>query len=164
MSIREATTEDVQKIKRVAAEAWHAAHDDIIGESAVDDFLSNHYNDDDIKSGISAQNTLYYVAEDDTEGVVGFVAGGPWRDSDTTYVIGAIYVLPAHWGKGFGSSLIERFEGVVKTRGGAQVRLVVMAENEVAINFYESAGYERTDDHYADSLNVNGYVYTKDLK
>lgn len=163
MSIRQATTEDVGKIKRVAEEAWHAAHDDIIGEPAVEEFLSTHYTDDDITAGITTQNTLYYVAEDDTDGVIGFVTGGPWRESDTTYVIGAIYVFSTYWGRGFGSRLFQRFETEVKTRGGERVRLVVMAENEVAINFYESIGYERTEDQYDDDLTVHGCVYTKDL-
>lgn len=164
MVVRQATTEDVHAIQRVAEDAWHAAHDDIIGKTAVNEFLATHYNEEDILTGITNSDTLYYVVADHTEGVVGFVMGGPWQDSETTYVVGAIYIRPNNWGRGFGSRLLQRFEDEVRRQGGELVRLVVMAENDAAVNFYEAVGYERTDDHYDDDLDVHGYVYVKEVE
>lgn len=163
MAVREARPEDVQDIQRVAEESWHAAHDSIVGRAAVDEFLTSHYNEAEILSGVTDAETLYYVAEDDAEELVGFIAGGPWRDSETTYVVGALYVTPSRWRQGFGRRLLQRFETEVRTRGGKQVRLVVMAKNEDAVEFYESASYEHTDDNYDEELDVHGRVYVKDL-
>lgn len=164
MDVRQATAEDVREIQKVAQNAWHAAHDEIIGKSAVEDFLTRHYSREDILTGISDADAPYFVAEDDTGGIVGFITGGPWRDSETTFVVGAIYVLRTHWRRGVGGQLLERFEEEVKSRGGDQVRLVVMAKNDAAIDFYESVGYEQIDNRYDDDLDVRGRVYRREFE
>ena len=83
----------------MAEDAWHAAHDEIIGKTAVNGFLATQNNEEDVLTGITNSETLYYVVADQTEGVVGFVTGGPWQDSETTYVVGAIYILLTNWGR-----------------------------------------------------------------
>lgn len=38
-----------------------------------------------------------------------------------------------------------------------------MAENERAVNFYESAGYGREDEFYDDQIDTHGYTYAKPI-
>lgn len=163
VTVRSARKTDVTGVQAVARQSWHAAHDHIIGDMAVTDFLQNHYNDERLREIIVDPDGLFLVAEVNKSGIVGFTGAVPWRDSDRTFALGSLYVHPQYWREGIGSQLIDEIETEIQSLGGEYVRLVVMAENDVGIQFYESTGFDRTDDHYDDTLDVHGYVYTKEL-
>lgn len=59
--------------------------------------------------------------------------------------------------------MLERIENEASANGGDRLRLIVMADDERAIHFYEATGFERVGDHYDERLGVRGYVYAKEL-
>jgi ribosomal protein S18 acetylase RimI-like enzyme len=157
MQIREASPEDAEAVVRVAEAAWHDAHDDIVGADAVEEFLAEYYDPADLRERYRNGDSTTFVATEGGE-VVGYATGLPVDDA---YSLGSIYVLPDRQGDGIGSALLEQVEQEARASVFDTLRLVVMADNEDAIGFYEARGFERAGDHYDSDLDVDGYVYEK---
>lgn len=158
MQIREATPEDAAAVRSVADAAWHDAHDPIVGEDAVEAFLAEYYDPDDLRERYRDADSATFVAEDDR--VVAYASGVP---SDDGYTLGSLYVHPDRQGEGIGSRLLARVEDAARDADYDAVDLVVVAENDDAIGFYESKGYERAGAHHDEVLDVDGYVYEKSI-
>lgn len=77
MNVRTATIDDIEGIQRVAAAAWHAAHDAIVGEDAVDEFLADYYDVGSVAGRVADAGIVFYVAED--QRVVGFATARPYH-------------------------------------------------------------------------------------
>jgi GNAT superfamily N-acetyltransferase len=79
--------------------------------------------------------------------VVGFVGFDRSRDANTRSTVGeiwAIYVSPAHWGKGAGLALWDGARDGLKDEGCTQVTIWVLLRNERALQFCEhAAGFKR---------------------
>ncbi|MFB6071365.1 MAG: N-acetyltransferase family protein [Halobacterium sp.] len=157
MHVRRATPDDARDVRRVAELAWHDAHDDIVGADAVDEFLEEYYDPVDLRERYRSGDSVTFVVEDDGS-VVGYASGVPSGDC---YTLGSLYVRPGRQGAGVGSLLLGHVENVARAEGFDAVDLVVMADNDDAIGFYEAKGFEHVDDHYDADLEVDGYVYEK---
>ncbi|GKZ12356.1 GNAT family N-acetyltransferase [Haladaptatus sp. T7] len=162
IEIRSAEPRDTEEIRHVAERAWHSAHAPIIGTEATDDFLERYYDAETFRSLIETEASILDVAVDGDTGVVGFVGANPVEGS-TTFDLGRIYVLPGRWREGIGGRLLAHVERTVERRGGERIQLGVMAENERAIAFYESAGYRRDEKFYDERVDTAGYMYVKEV-
>ncbi|KZN23882.1 acetyltransferase [Haladaptatus sp. R4] len=171
IDVRPATREDTDGIQHVAERAWHSAHAPIIGAETTDEFLERYYDAATFRSLFEDDDSILGVAVEDgktgkekTEAaVVGFVGASPTDGDSATFDLGRIYVLPSRWREGIGDRLLSHAERTVADRGGERIRLGVMAENERAIEFYESAGYRRDEKFYDERIDTSGYVYVKEL-
>lgn len=159
MQVREARPDDADAVRRVADVTWHDAHDDLVGQDAVELFLGKYYDPADLRKRYESGDSTTFVAVVDGT-VVGYASGIP---EDDAYTLGSIYVHPDHQDDGVGSALLARVEDTGTAAGYETLRLVVMAANEGSVAFYESRGFERTGDHYDELLDVDGYVYEKPL-
>jgi GNAT superfamily N-acetyltransferase len=56
-----------------------------------------------------------------------------------------LYVVPAHWGTGIGSALLERGLERMRQRGARQAKLWTLEGNERGRRFYERRGWTLTD-------------------
>lgn len=73
--------------------------------------------------------------------VVGVAIAGPARDEDLASDVtelGALYVLPPHWGNGIGRALLD---AVLARRPGPRQVLWVLEGNQRSCRFYESCGF-----------------------
>jgi ribosomal protein S18 acetylase RimI-like enzyme len=187
IQIRRGSPADIDALQRVASRAWHAAHEPIIGEEAVEEFLNDYYDAESFRAEIGDEDTVFAVAADgdggahDADGTrdsdsthdsatadgadspVGFVSARPTEDDPAVFDLGRIYVLPERWGEGIGRRLLSHAEETIADRGGERVRLGVMADNERAVAFYESADYERVGEFYDERIATQGYTYEKRL-
>lgn len=159
--VRRGMREDVPAVQRVARRAWHAAHDDIVGAATVDAFLQRYYTESRLDDAVTDSDRVFLVATVDGD-VVGFAEAGPTEDA-RTWSLARCYVDPNYWRGGVGTALLDTLESRLRERGGRRLRLVVMADNDDAIGFYESRGFRRVDDHYDEFLDVDGYVYATSL-
>jgi len=163
VELRPATRDDVEGIRRVAEDAWHAAHAPIIGEDATRAFLEEHYDPATLQAAVDDLARICDVAVAES-GVVGFVSGGPDERAPERFNLNRVYVHPDRWGEGIGRRLVTRFERTAARNGGDRITLGVMAENERAIRFYEAAGFERRREFYDESVRTTSFIYEKTLE
>ncbi|MFO7571714.1 MAG: GNAT family N-acetyltransferase [Gaiellaceae bacterium] len=83
-----------------------------------------------------------FVAEDDTQDLVGFLCGFlSQADPDEAY-IHFVGVSPEHRGEGIGRALYERFFDEVRAQGRSVVRCVTSPLNERSVAFHDAVGFE----------------------
>lgn len=144
-SVRPATPRDAKAIAEIHVATWKAAYKDIMPE----DHLSKITVEKRLaywKEAIEFSEPQLLVATDGDE-IVGFVGFDRSRDAGTKSTVGeiwALYVSPAHWGKGAGLALWDGAREGLKEEGCTQVTLWVLLRNERALRFYEqAAGFKR---------------------
>ena len=93
-----------------------------------------------------------------------------WRvsaeDADAT-ILHLLGVLPEYWGRGFGKTLLDYAEHLLKAKGQKALRLDVMEENLPARRLYEQNGFQEieTIKMYYESTGWSGFtMYEKDLR
>jgi ribosomal protein S18 acetylase RimI-like enzyme len=163
IEIRPAERSDIDGIQSVATRAWHSAHGPIIGTEAVEMFLHEYYDTASFESRIDHDPTILDVAVETRDDIVGYVLASPAEEDNTTFSLSHIYVAQNHQSEGIGRQLLDHTEQVVSQNGGERITLGVMAENDRAVNFYESAGYSRSDTFYDDRIDASGYTYINEL-
>ncbi|WP_254765843.1 GNAT family N-acetyltransferase [Salinilacihabitans rarus] len=161
--IRPATTDDAASIRDVARESWHAAYDAFLGEETVEETIDEWYARDQLRESIADDGARVFVAEGAST-LVGFVHAGPAREEPSVAHLVRLYVRPGMWGEGVGSALLERAETALREDGYDRLRLVVLADNEVGVSFYESRGFERIEARESGLReDLEEYVYEKGL-
>lgn len=154
-------TDDVMAVARVDASAWRAAYDGIVDDDVLarlDSKLSEERATERLEAWCDEPG-LFLVAESDGD-VVGY-ADFRWGESTKAFVrdgeagLKAIYVDPERWEAGVGTALLER--GLEELPDDLRrVRLETLADNEGARRFYESRGFEPTDETAAE---IGGETY-----
>jgi Acetyltransferases len=146
-------------VQAVARTAWYAAHEAIVGEENVEQFLTEYYSHDALTERLDADGPFLVADEPD---VVGFAVAGP-AEEPSTFVLDRIYVHPDRWGEGIGGRLLRTVERRAEDRDGERVRLGVIAENDRAVGFYEAAGYERVGEYNDERIGTTVYRYERRL-
>ena len=163
VSIRSATVDDAEAIQQVARDSWHAAYDAVIGADQVDETVDSWYGPERlVADDIEQPERLFFVATIDRE-VVAFAEAVPDEDDVQLAHLYRIYVVPAEWSRGIGSSLLDHIETHLDDQGFDRLHLSVMAENDVGVSFYESQGFHRVGTTDNDQLDVQQYEYRKQL-
>lgn len=163
-SIRKAELDDAGEVQTVSRASWHAVYDDILGEETVDSVIDEWYEIDGLRTAI--EETIFYVAERDGE-LVGFVNAGQNPEyGEETFELFRIYVLPEYWNRGIGGQLLEPVITDVTSGDGNRLRLSVLAENEVGVEFYESHDFDRLKEEEIefDGDTYEEYEYVKTLR
>ncbi|MFC7044516.1 GNAT family N-acetyltransferase [Halobacteriaceae archaeon GCM10025711] len=146
VGVRVAEPADARAIRRVAREAWHAAYDGILGASTVDEAVDEWYNPERLAESAATADHVFLVAAAGDD-VVGFTHGGPWQEEGSTAELYRLYVRPGYWGHGVGTRLLDAAGARLRERGYDRLRLVVFADNDVGVTFYETRGFERVAEH-----------------
>ena len=170
MRLRIASATDAGQIAEVHVRAWQAAYrgqvpDDYLDSLSID---QRHTSWSEILSESDPPSTAVFVIEDDDQGVVGFAAISPSRDSEstpTTGEVGAIYLLPEFWGAAYGWALLNRATESLREAAFSTATLWVLESNVRARSFYERAGWapdgeQKMDDRGTFSLHEVRYRRT----
>ncbi|SEH16284.1 Acetyltransferase (GNAT) family protein [Natronorubrum sediminis] len=179
--VRRATSDDVWAVHETARESWHAAYDEILGPTLVDEVVDDWYAIGDLESAITdaleRENATFLVVEpegterlepsdsgSDFDGdCLGFAHVVPWPEDRSVAYLARLYIRPDYWRAGAGSSLLERLEADLESSFD-RMRLSVLADNEIGISFYESAGFECVDVRSTDLADgLEECVYEKPL-
>ncbi|APX00036.1 N-acetyltransferase [Halobiforma lacisalsi AJ5] len=179
-AVRQATTDDAWTVHETARESWHAAYDDVLGSERVDEIVDEWYALGDLESSIEDANDrpdaqfLVAVPSDERrepandggiggEDCLGFAHVVPWPEDEAVGYLVRLYVTPDRWGEGIGTALLERLESEVREEFD-RLRLAVLADNEVGVSFYESAGFHRVETRETDLADgLEEHVYEKSL-
>ncbi|QCJ46434.1 GNAT family N-acetyltransferase [Haloprofundus sp. MHR1] len=160
--IREAVEADASSIQRVARRSWHDTYDSILGSETVTGCIDAWFDPQRLVSDdIRPASRPFAVAE--TGGnIVGFAECVP-ADTPESYVLYRLYVDPAHWRDGVGTKLLEQVEQQLREDGIERLNLSVLSENERAIAFYQTRGFEQVDTTYQEQFDAERYKYRKPL-
>ncbi|MEF8788696.1 MAG: GNAT family N-acetyltransferase [Haloarculaceae archaeon] len=140
-TVRPARAEEAAAVRAVGRAAWHAAYDPIHGPETVEELFDSWWTVEDLREGAEDPERVLLVAARDGD-VLGVADAGPDPEHEGAFVVARLYVHPDAWEEGLGTRLVdglrERLPGDV-----GRLRLVVLAENDVGVSFYESYGFER---------------------
>lgn len=150
-SIRPATPDDASAVRAVGRASWHAAYDDLLGSERVDETIDEWWDLPGLRRATGRDDDVFLVAvtpEAANGAVAGVAHAHPDRGEAGVYELGRIYVHPDWWGEGLGTALLD---GVRQRLPDAteRLRLVVLADNDVGVSFYESYGFERVESRVA---------------
>ena len=151
MHVRRARRDDAHAIAQVHAETWQQAYEHVFGTERLAT-VSVDARAEQWERILSAGQTDVFVAEDDDDGIVGFVSTGDSRDADAEVELYAIYVLPRAWGTEAGTALMRAAVAAMSARATGDAVLWVLEDNPRARRFYEREGWaldgERKEDEY----------------
>ena len=127
MPVRTATVEDALAVETIRIRGWQTAYRGIVPDSFLDSLVVDAERR---ATMIRSPEITTLVAGDP---VVGMAVFGPARNSYPAVELYALYVDPAAWRTGVGTSLLAACEGVSV--------LWVLADNERAQAFYRRHGF-----------------------
>lgn len=139
VSIREATTDDVKAIRRVAEASWEADYPNVMSRKTVDEGVHEWYSTDCISEAIYWSRSHMLMAERDGE-VVGFVHADLMADDGVGHVL-RLYFDPAHRRPGIGGDLLEAACWALFDEGADQIRATALASNEQVNDIYRKFGF-----------------------
>jgi GNAT superfamily N-acetyltransferase len=142
--VRVARSDDAAGIARVHVATWRHAYRDVLPAA----YLANLSVDERSATWAAAiaRDRPTVLVSEARDGIVGFSAVGPCRDTGSTaadHEIWAIYVAPEYWAAGVGRALWQASRALAVERGATRLSLWVFANNPRARRFYESVGMER---------------------
>lgn len=142
MPIRDATTDDIDAIQRVAHSSWEADYPDILSRESIREGVDDWYTEALIRDSIIWSQALMLVAERDGS-VVGF-AHATFEPDERTGTILRVYVDPDHRGAGIGSDLLTETRDRLFGQGVEHISAMVLAANDVGNEFYQAFSFEQT--------------------
>jgi ribosomal protein S18 acetylase RimI-like enzyme len=138
MIIREAHTEDLPIIEKLAHEIWWPTYQHYLSKEQITLMLQLNYSVESLQEQTKNNHTFLIL---ESEGnACGFLS---YSSSEThgLYKIHKIYIHPSTQGKGAGKFFISSLENLLKKQGANILELNVNRSNP-AKNFYLKMGFE----------------------
>lgn len=152
MIVREAELSDAFSIAKVNIDSWRNTYKGIIADEYLNNL--NYEKREQAMKNILINSTkdkkYVFVAEDNMDGVIGFVSCGKEREGDKNYKgeLYAIYILKSYQNKGIGKLLLNRAMDKLKENNLFPMIIWVLEENLQACNFYEQMNGRRYKEGY----------------
>jgi len=134
IEIRELFREDRESLRKLLSRITvFDAEDNALAMELVNIFLDDP----------AQKDYEFFVAADNSGGVIGFICFGPTPLTMGTYDLYWIGVDPAYAGQGLGTSLLKRFESAVSNKGGRLIVIETSSSQKYTITrrFYLKNGY-----------------------
>lgn len=140
MFVRTAGERDVEAVRALLVEAWHAAYDDIYGADRVTEITDDWHSVASLKRQLVAPHSEFLVADDGK--IIGGMAFASTGADGKTIMLHQLYVRPSHQGRGIGGMLLD--EIIDSFHDSERIRLEVEEANASAIAFYRVQGFVET--------------------
>ncbi|WP_018239440.1 GNAT family N-acetyltransferase [Ensifer sp. BR816] len=136
--VRTASERDLEKVRALLAETWHATYDTFYGAEKVEELTANWHSMNALRARLQRKNAEFVVADNGGEiAGMGFAAM-----SDTlkkTVILHQLYVLPKYQRQGIGRDMFAELETCFPD--AERMRLEVEPENLRALAFYHAHGF-----------------------
>ena len=146
ITVRRGRADDAASIARVHVDSWRSTYAGMLPEDMLVKLSSADHEARWWRHvlGRFRRRHYVYVAEHETDGVVGFISGGPARESglDPESEIYALYLLDEYQDEGVGRSLFLRLAKRLNRECGSSLIVWVLSENPSRY-FYEAMGGRR---------------------
>ena len=146
LTIRRGRSDDAAAIARVHVDSWRSTYAGMLPEDMLVKLSSADHEARWWRHvlGRFRRRHYVYVAEHETDGVIGFISGGPARDSglEPESEIYALYLLDEYHGEGIGRALFVKLATHLNRECGTSLIVWVLSENPSRY-FYEAMGGRR---------------------
>lgn len=140
--VRTAGEEDVEKIRALLAETFHATYDPFYGADKVAHLISGWHSPASIRARILKKDGEFLVADSGRDiGGIGYAAMYPKMEK--TVMLHQLYVRPSCQGDGIGRDIFAELETCFPD--AEIMRVEVALQNARAISFYERLGFVEAD-------------------
>lgn len=140
MFVRTASERDLDAIKALLAEAWHATYDAIYGVERVNEITTEWHSPAALKARLTRPNSEFLVADDGKQ-IAGMAFAAATSDAKTL-VLYQLYVAPAHQRAGIGRMLLEEIEQCFPE--ARTIRIEVEEANSQALRFCLANGFSKS--------------------
>ena len=139
MFVRTASERDLETIKALLAETWHATYDAIYGVERVNEITAEWHSLAALKAQVVKPNSEFLVADDGKQ-IAGMAFAAATSDAKLV-MLHQLYVRPGNQGGGIGRMLLDEVEQCFPE--ARTLRLEVEEANVQAIRFYTANGFVR---------------------
>lgn len=162
MFVRTASERDLETVKALLAETWHATYDAIYGVGRVGEITSEWHSLAALKARLTRPHSEFLVA-DDGKMIAGMAYAAASSDAKVV-VLHQLYVRPQNQGAGIGRMLLDEVEQCFPE--AQTLRLEVEEANAGAIAFYGANGFVHagaTANCGADQSGIPALIFEKKL-
>jgi ribosomal protein S18 acetylase RimI-like enzyme len=136
--VRTAGERDLDKVRALLVESFHAAYDRFYGEAKVDELIGHLFSPAALKARLARKNAEFLVADSGKDiGAVGYAAMS--AEMAKTAVLHLLYVRPPLQRQGIGRDMFAELETCFPE--AEIMRLEVEPQNDQAISFYTRLGF-----------------------
>jgi ribosomal protein S18 acetylase RimI-like enzyme len=139
MYVRTASDRDIDAIRELLVETWHATYDAIYGRERVSEITDDWHSLEALKARLTAPGSEFLVA-DDGKRIAG-MAFATTTDGGKTVMLHQLYVRPDRQGQGIGTMLLDEIESCFPDT--ERLRLEVEEANKGAVDYYLRQGFAR---------------------
>jgi ribosomal protein S18 acetylase RimI-like enzyme len=139
MFIRTAGDRDLEAIRSLLVDTWHATYDSLYGVDRVTAITDEWHSRGALRARLDRPGSEFIVA-DTGEKIVG-MAFATLQDEGKTILLHQIYVRPDMQGRGIGGLLLDEIEDAFP--GAERLRLEVDPANSRAVAFYLGQAFEK---------------------
>lgn len=143
VSVRQARLEDAEAIARIHVESWRATYPGMLPDDVLVGLSQSRHEIRWWESVLGQVNgrRWVYVADSASDGVVGFISGGPAREKalNCTSEIYALYLNDAYHDRGIGRALFDALSRRLAKECGDTIGVWVLKDNPSRF-FYEALG------------------------
>lgn len=140
--VRTAGPQDLEKVRTLLTETWHATYDGIWGAPLVADVTKAWHSIDALKARLAQKGGEFLVA-DDGKRIGGMAFAAMDKDMAKTAILHQLYVHPDLQRQGIGRDLFAEVETCFPD--AEILRLNVDPQNASAIAFYQAHGFVEVD-------------------
>lgn len=140
MFVRTASERDLNAIRELLVETWHATYGPVYGAARVTEITDDWYSLSALKHQFDRPNAEFLVADDGTR-----LGGMAYASADATgkaVMLHQLYVRPDFQGRGIGGMLLD--EIIDSFPDATLLTLEVEEANTKAIGFYRSQGFAQS--------------------
>ncbi|MBY5779309.1 GNAT family N-acetyltransferase [Rhizobium leguminosarum] len=136
--VRTAGERDLEKVRALLAESFHAAYDGLHGRAKVDELVAHLFSPAALKARLVRKDAEFLVADDGRNiGGMGYAAMS--QELTKTVMLHLLYVRPALQRQGVGRDIFAELETCFPD--AEIMRLEVESQNAAAIAFYRTHGF-----------------------
>ena len=138
ITIRNATTGDIDSIIELAGKIWPATYQPILSSDQIHYMMNLFYSADSLRDQMLVQKHSFLILE--SAGLPSGFASYSKIGGHAEYKLHKIYVLPGLQGQGLGKILLNHILDLLKKQGAFKLVLNVNRYNK-ARQFYERMGF-----------------------